>query len=69
MGGGLLFLGYWNDSGRQRTDDGGRRAEDGGRRAEDGGRRAEGRMLIADADIPFQPKAVLGNYDIINRES
>ena len=55
MGGGLLFLGYWNDSGRQRTDD--------------GGRRAEGRMLIADADIPFQPKAVLGNYDIINRES
>ena len=62
MGGGLLFLGYWNDSGRQRTDD-------GGRRAEDGGRMAEGRMLIADADIPFQPKAVLGNYDIINRES
>jgi hypothetical protein len=43
--------------------------EDGGRRAEDGGRMAEGRMLIADADIPFQPKAVLGNYDIINRAS
>ena len=47
----------------------GQMTEDGGRRAEDGGRMAEGRMLIADADIPFQPKAVLGNYDIINRAS